>query len=193
MLLSGDHIAAVDADPTLLDRLITGDITWCYLNDPQSKRQSMVWKSLSSPWPKKFRADGSRGKVMLVVFFNCKEIVHYELVPEGCTVNKELHVTIFKWLRKAVCWKRPDLWQQKFWVLHHDNAPIHRSLLVTQFLDKHDILTLPQPPYSTDLIPCEFFLFHRFKSHLKGRRYTDSEAEQTAATRTLTEVAKTGL
>ncbi|KAG8224000.1 hypothetical protein J437_LFUL018135 [Ladona fulva] len=36
MLLSGNNIATVDADPTLLDRLITGDETWCYLYDPQS-------------------------------------------------------------------------------------------------------------------------------------------------------------
>ncbi|KAG8225703.1 hypothetical protein J437_LFUL001736 [Ladona fulva] len=42
MLLSGNNITTLDADPTLLDRLITGDKTWCYLYDPQSKQQSMV-------------------------------------------------------------------------------------------------------------------------------------------------------
>jgi hypothetical protein len=34
---------------------------------------------------------------------------------------------------------------------------------------------LPHPPYSPDLAPCNFFLFHRLKAKLRGRRFQSSE------------------
>ncbi|UYV69011.1 hypothetical protein LAZ67_6002010 [Cordylochernes scorpioides] len=49
--------------------------------------------------------------------------------------------------------KRPDLWKNKNWLLHHDNAPAHTSLLVRDFLAKNNTLMMPQPPYSPDLAP----------------------------------------
>ena len=33
-------------------------------------------------------------------------------------------------------------------------------------------LTMPQPPYSPDMAPCDFFLFPKLKRTLKGRRFT---------------------
>ncbi|KAG5330275.1 SETMR methyltransferase, partial [Acromyrmex charruanus] len=47
--------------------------------------------------------------------------------------------------------------------LHHDNAPAHTSLLVREFLAKNNTLMMPQPPYSPDLAPCDFFLFPKLK------------------------------
>ena len=31
---------------------------------------------------------------------------------------------------------------------------------------------MPQPPYSPDMAPCNFFLFSKMKRTLKGRRFT---------------------
>ena len=39
--------------------------------------------------------------------------------------------------------KRHNLWPGQNWVLHHDNAPAHRSLMVSEFLTKHKVLVLP--------------------------------------------------
>ena len=36
-----------------LETIITGDESWCYKYDPETKRQSMAWCSLSSLPPKK--------------------------------------------------------------------------------------------------------------------------------------------
>jgi hypothetical protein len=33
------------------------------------------------------------------------------------------------------------------------------------------IPVVPQPPYSPDVSPCDFFLFLRLKNHLKGRHF----------------------
>ena len=40
-------------DPDLLNRVITGDESWVYGCDPETKAQSSQWKSLGSPRPKK--------------------------------------------------------------------------------------------------------------------------------------------
>jgi len=64
-------------------------------------------------------------------------------------------------------------------MLHHDNAPAHVSLLIREFLTKHEVTVVPQPPYSPDLAPAEFFLFLKLKSSLKGCRFqTVEETEE---------------
>jgi hypothetical protein len=44
-----EFIQSVDDDRSLLDSVVMGDETWCFQYDPQTKRQSMEWHSLSSP------------------------------------------------------------------------------------------------------------------------------------------------
>ena len=51
-------------------------------------------------------------------------------------------------------------------------ASAHTSLLVREFLAKNNTVTMPQPPYSPDMAPCDFFLFPKIKRTLKGRRFT---------------------
>ena len=40
-------------DPDLLNRVITGDESWVYGYDTETKAQSSQWKSPGSPQPKK--------------------------------------------------------------------------------------------------------------------------------------------
>ena len=67
----------------ILGRVITGDETWVYQYDPETKRQSAQWKTANSPRPKKFRRSKSSVKAMLVTFFYIRGIVRYEFVPAG--------------------------------------------------------------------------------------------------------------
>ena len=71
--------------------------------------------------------------------------------------------------------KRPGAWTNKTWMLHHDNAPPHASILIREFLAKQETIVVPQPPYSPDLTPADFFLFPKLKSTLKGRRFQTVE------------------
>ncbi|UYV63016.1 hypothetical protein LAZ67_2002856 [Cordylochernes scorpioides] len=80
-------------------------------------------------------------------------VVHHEFLPQGRTVNKEYYLQVLRNLREAIRQKRPDLWKNKNWLLHHDNAHAHTSLLVRDFLAKPNTLMMPQPPYSPDLAP----------------------------------------
>jgi len=47
-----------------------------------------------------------------------------------------------------------------------------------EFLAQNSIITLPHPPYSPDLAPCDFFLFPKMKLQLKGRHFDRVEEIQ---------------
>jgi len=53
----------------ILGRVITGDETWAYQYDPETKQQSAQWKTANSPRPKKIRRSKSRVKAILLTFF----------------------------------------------------------------------------------------------------------------------------
>ena len=77
--------------------------------------------------------------------------------------------------------KRPALFKLAQWHFHQDNAPVHNSLLVTDYLTKMGIKTVPQPPYSPDLAPCDFWLFPK----LRGCRYETIEVMKEDVTKVI--------
>ena len=132
----------------------------------------------------------SNVKVMLTVFFDFNGIVHHELSPRGQTVNKKYYLQVQRRLREVIRKKRPDLWKNKSWLLHHDNAPAHTSLLVREFLAKNNTVTMPHSPYSPDMAPCNFFLFPKIKRTLKGRRFTAIDDIKSASLKKLKAIPK---
>jgi hypothetical protein len=58
--------------------------------------------------------------------------------------------------------------------LHHDTAPAHSTALVQGFLVKHHITQVCQHFYSPDLALCDFWLFPKLKSPLKGRIFVNA-------------------
>ena len=61
------------------------------------------------------------------------------------------------------------------------NAPVHISILVTDYLTKMGIKTFPQPPYRPDLAPSDFWLFPK----LRGCRYETNEEMKEAGTKVI--------
>jgi hypothetical protein len=51
----------------------------------------------------------------------------------------------------------------------------HNALSVKQFLPNHNITVLEHPLYSPDLAPCDFCLFPKIKSVLKGTHFLSVE------------------
>lgn len=74
----------------------------------------------------------------------------------------------FAELRESIRKKRPDVWRNNSWILHHYNVPAHTSFVVKEFLAKNMITVFEHPPYSPDLDPCDFFLFDRSKNPMRG-------------------------
>jgi len=75
------------------------------------------------------------------------QVVYHEFTQYGQTINKEYYLDVLRRLRETIRKRRPILWHSNSWMLHHDNAPAHRSFLVYDFLDEHGTVTVPQPLY----------------------------------------------
>jgi len=100
-----------------------------------------------------------------------KDIVHHEFIPRGQMVNRQLYQEVLARLSDAVCRKSPALWENQTWMLHHNNALAHASLLIRSYLAKHQTFIVPHPSYSSDLTPADFFLFPKLKTTSKGCRF----------------------
>jgi hypothetical protein len=86
-------------------------------------------------------------------------IIHYEFVPTVQTVNQVYYLEVLKRLREKIRRKRPEIFANNSWILHHDNAPSHTALSVREFLANKQITVLENPAYSPDLALSDFFLF----------------------------------
>jgi len=144
------------------------------------------WMGRGSPRQKKSTDESvkDQGDVGFFFFF-WKGIVHHEFVPRGQMVNKQLYQEVLTRLRNDVRRKSPELWENQTWMLHHDNAPAHASLLIRSYLAKHQTFVVPHPPYSPDLAPADIFLFPKLKTTMKGRRFQTTEEIQESAIREL--------
>ena len=72
---------------------------------------------------------------------------------------------LFWWFRRLQLQVTGD------WQLHHNNKATLASCLMQSFLTKHQMTHVTQPPYNPDLVPCDFWLFPKLKSPLKGKRF----------------------
>jgi len=98
-LASRDRAAS---DSSFLGNVITGDETWVYGYDPETRVQSSQWKSHSSPRVKEARQSRLNIKVMMIVFFDLDGIVRAEFVPRNTTENSEYYKDLLERL-KTTC------------------------------------------------------------------------------------------
>ena len=152
-----------------------------------TKSQSSQWKNAGSPRPKKARQSESTHKLLMIPFFffffflQHWHIIYMHWIPTGQTLNKEYYVEILRKFRKRFCQKMPALFKSGQWHFYQDNAPVHNSILVTDYLTKMCIKTVPQLPYSPYSAPCDFWLFPK----VRGCRYETSGEMRKAVTKVI--------
>ncbi|XP_064469819.1 protein GVQW3-like [Ornithodoros turicata] len=112
-----------EEDEDFFSMIITGDESWVYGYDVETKVQSSQWVGETSPRPKKARQVRSNVKVMLTVFFDAKGIVHHEYLPQGSTVNQTYYIEILKRRRDAIRRKRPEMWRSGDWFFYQRSSP----------------------------------------------------------------------
>ena len=150
-----------------------------------TQRQSSQWKHADSSRPKKIRQSKSTHKLLMIPFFDSTGMIYMHWVPTGQRVNKEYYVKVLKEFRKRFRPKRPALFKSGQWHFHQDNAPVHNSILVSDYLTKMGIKTVPHHPYSPDLAPSDFCLFPKLKEKLRGCRYETIEEMKEAVTKVI--------
>lgn len=155
--------------------IVTGDETWVYNYDPETKRQSSIWCFADDDSPQKAVRSRSSAKTMVAAFFSRSG--HLVTVPlqQHHTVTAQWYVNeCVPQVLEAWCSRRPKTGVRGL-LWHHDNAPAHTAAMTTNFLERSGVQLLPHPPYSPDLAPCDFFLFPKVKSQLKGRRFSSCQ------------------
>ena len=76
-------------DSDLFKKVLTGDESWVYSCDIETKAQSSQLKHPEEPKPNKVHQVRLNVKVLLTVFFECNGVVHHELLLQGRTANKD--------------------------------------------------------------------------------------------------------
>lgn len=156
-------------------KIVTGDESWFYKYDPETKQQSMVWSPEGASPPVKGKQQKSATKVMMSVYFTSAKIVAVIPVETGQTVTANWYTQtclpeVFKNLLENK--KKAEL---RRYFLHHDNAPAHTAEKTNNFIALSGINEIRPAPYSPDLAPCDFWLFPKIKKNLRGRVFSSNE------------------
>ena len=76
-------------------------------------------------------------------------------------------------------------------VPHQLNSAPHKTKKVNEFLMKKQICFMDHPPYLPDLSSCDYFLFPKLKTAMKGAFYDGVPTIQAAVTQVLKNIPKT--
>ena len=118
--------------------------------------QSCINRALFFGWHKRFK-EGRESVRDDERYGRSKEVNTQELI------GQRVRVRVLREFRKRFLGKRPTLFKSGQWHFHQDNAPVHNSILVTDYLTKMGIKTVLHPPYCPDLAPCDFWLFPKLR------------------------------
>jgi len=140
-------------------RLVTGDETRVHHWGPESKLDPVE----ASTHPKKFRTRPSANKVIATIFWDSGGLLCY--LPSKKTIIGQYCAELTFKLHDAIKQKRHGKLSLGAWLLH-DNAPVHRSLVVQQAVRGCGFVQLNHLIYSLD--PSDYYLFRNNLSGLEG-------------------------
>ncbi len=186
MTVCDDNIKLLCDQPDpekFVQSIITGDETWVSTYEPDSKQQSQTW--LGKGQRLKKACSASVKKTMMTAFFDCKGIIMIEFLVPGDTVKSETYIKTLANLKECIRKKHPELWSGRQFLIHHDNASPHTSGDTLAKLKDWNIQTLDHPPYSPDLAPCDFALFPRLKSQIRGKYFQTLDQLKTVSRKCL--------
>ena len=150
-----------------LNKIVTGDETWCFAYDPATKQQSSEWVGETSPRPKKLKFQRSHIKTMFIIFFISQGVVHKESVPEGKTVNAEFYKGEMDCRLKSIQRVRPAVLCFRDFLLLRENVPAHKAASVCQFLNQKKMLQLSITPVLSTFISARLFSVPQVENEAK--------------------------
>ncbi len=136
--------------------IVTGDETWVNTCEQETKQQSSVWLLTSAPRPKKALQIPGNKKSMLTLFCDAKGVLLIDWLELKEKVDSARYIQTLSKLKEAIRQKQPELWADRSFLLHHDNASPHTSFDTTKKLQKWGLKILPHPPNSPDMAPCDW-------------------------------------
>lgn len=166
-------------------KMIAGDETWCLQYYPQLKQQSTEWRDTHLSLTKKAHMQSLRAKMTLIAIFGLQRYSPPGVCTSGSNgQSRPLQESVTTFTLHYLLQSSPVMGILNLFLLI-DNARPHTALSVQQFLACHQITVLPHAPYSPDLSPCVFYLFHKTKQALKEHLLANIESTQAAITQQL--------
>lgn len=113
---------------------------------------------------------------MLCIWWDQFGVIYYELLKPNETITAALYRTQLMRLSRALKEKRPQYSQRHDHViLQHDNARPHVAQTVKTYLETLNWEVLPQPPYSPDIAPSDYYLFRSMAHGLADQHFHSYE------------------
>ncbi|KAF2359703.1 Transposase type 1, partial [Trinorchestia longiramus] len=147
-----------------LSQIVTGDEIWVNYVASESEQQP-IERRHSSPQKIEFKQIISARKIVCTVYWDRKRVLLVDFLPRGDTPNFTTYCETLKKLHRAIQNNRSDM-LNKGVILLHDNARQHAAKLAQELIRSFGWEELDQPPYSPDLAPTDYHVFHHLKNHL---------------------------
>ena len=126
--------------------IVTGDETWVYQYDPETKQQLEVWVFPDENPPVKFKRNRSASKQMIASFF--AKLGHVATIPledkKIITADWFVNHCLPK-IFQAWCKRRPRTGVRGL-LLHHDNASAHKAAVNLDCLAANEFSWSPTHP-----------------------------------------------
>jgi histone-lysine N-methyltransferase SETMAR len=114
-------------------------------------------------------------KTMVRIFLTLTRVLVLNFLPKGTKFNQDHFIDMVL----------PNLYSEKrqsarrnglpSFSVHTDKSMCHNGAKITEKLGKRHIARAPHSPYSSDLSPCDFWLFGILKQKMKERVFQSEE------------------
>ena len=123
--------------------IVSGDETWVYESDPETKAQSSVWLFPGDTPPLKLKQSMSTSEQMVASYIAQTGYITAIPLEERRTVTADWYVhQCLPQVLHAVRTRRP----KSGITLHHDNAPAHTTAATREFLASKGVQLMSHPP-----------------------------------------------
>jgi hypothetical protein len=152
-----------------LHSLVTGDESWFYREYVRDR----IWTTRDENPPERTNRTIASRKSMLTVLWNPHEFHIVTMLPLGISfkaswfVDQNLVHLLHRFF--AGGWDRG---QRKF-LVHLGNTATHNPKVTQNIFEHSPLKKLPQPPYSSNISPSDFYLFGKAKNSLIGQEIPD--------------------
>jgi histone-lysine N-methyltransferase SETMAR len=142
--------------------LVTGDESWFFITSTIRRMWSVVRDDVATiP-----RTDIATKKFMYTIMWNPSGFHVIDKLPLGAKMNSGHYTANVLQPLYEVFFPRGRKPRAKRLVVHVDNCSVHRSGATEAFMESHEMIRMPHPPYSPDLAPSDFYLFGLVKGKL---------------------------
>ena len=112
---------------------------------------------------------------MATVFWDAQGVINMlDFLAKKSTITGVYYANLLDQLRTAICEKR---WGKlsKGILLQQDNERVCTCKIAMDAIEPNGYELIPQPAYSPDLAPSDYFLFPNLKKDIRGRHFRSNE------------------